>query len=131
MYGLPLVEYVTALPPGYWMARAIYKPGNTRWTQTFVELLWDRQGFKGDADEKYRKDLARWINKKGLNRLRKELYLRAVSTADRCLVVVSDAPFYLYADPRASYGYLYLAAWKENTCRNEKSNTLATNPLPV
>lgn len=132
-FGLPLKEYVTALPLGYWTARALYKPGHTRWTQTSLELYEDRQGFQGETNEKDRKDLARWINKKALNRLRKELYLQGVSTADTRLVVISDAPFYLYADPRASHGYIYLAAWKEGSeCpSSEKSSAPSTESRAV
>ena len=128
--GLPLQDYVTALPPGYWVARAIYVPGESRWYQTRVGTLHDRQGFLGDLSDVDKKGLARWINKKGLNLLRKRLYLEGVGTRDTRLVAISDPPFYLYADPRGSCGYLYLAAWKEGTCRSDEKSNKPPTSLP-
>ena len=129
--GLPLQDYVTKCPPGYWVARALYVLGKSRWYETKFGLLGDRQGFHGELDPKAQKELLRWVNKKALNRLRKELFFNGVSPGDSRLTVIRDAPFYLYADPRASHGYIYLAAWKEAACPSpeKSSEPSTTNPV--
>ena len=130
MWGLNLNGYLTKAPPGFWNARAIFE-GNRDPKHVMVDLLPDRQGTEGEISAEDFKDLTKWLRDKGLKMLREKLAARGVKQSDKCTIIVSDAPFYLYADPNGSYGYLYIAAWKETPCKNEKRDASPTNPLPV
>jgi cytoskeleton bundling-enhancing protein CbeA-like protein len=116
-----------------WGARAIYKFGwrtervrrkvpksnppryrfvEKRTTGADIDLLWDRQSMVGGTD-KEREQLKNWLNKKGLKKLKKECEKRYLSTSADETVQVRDGNFMIMANPRASYGYLYIGAWKE------------------
>lgn len=115
MFGLNPADHLMpgAAPKLWWGARAIYKP-DAKLTSLMIELLPDRQQF--NHYEKACVSLASWINRRGLGKLRKELRLNFVAPdADR-LVWVVDKDFNLIANPKASYGYLYLAAWRNEAC---------------
>ncbi len=83
----------------HWSARAIYP----------VDLLWDRMAVEGDASEDERKALGRWLDDQALP------YLRATVTeflgqGDDMEIRASGDGFTLRANPRRSFGYLYLSA---------------------
>lgn len=80
-----------------WGARAIFQDGR-------VEIVWDRQGGTGDEE------LISWLNAKGIKQLRK-LAKDLASDEDR-EVRYQDGEFVVAANPRGSYGYLYLGAWR-------------------
>lgn len=89
----------------WWGARAIYQGRS-------IDLLRDRQQMAcGSLEE--REGLASWLDRKALP----ELSARAArhdlpepSSAET--VVIQSEGFCLHASPRASFGYLYLGAWR-------------------
>lgn len=116
-----------------WGARAIYKfgsrtervrrkvpksnPPRYKFVEKYVtgadiDLLWDRQSMVGGTD-KEREQLKRWLNSKGLKKLKKECEKRYLSGDADETVQVRDGDFVIMANPRRSYGYLYIGAWKE------------------
>lgn len=126
-WGLPPEANAVAA----WGARAIYKfggrtervrrkvpksnPARYRFVEKFVmgadiDLLWDRQSMVGGT-EKERKVLQSWLNKKGLKKLKKECEAQSLTSSCDEVVWVRDGKFGLYANPRSSYGYLYIGAW--------------------
>ena len=130
MWGLDLAGYLTEAPPGFWNARAIFK-GSHDPKKVVVDLLWDRMGWEGSLPKDTREELAAWLNIKGMKMLREKLAAKNVGGADKCTIMVSDAPFYIYADPNSSYGYLYIAAWKEPSCESVTQSELSTSPPPA
>jgi hypothetical protein len=101
----------------HWSARAILDNDGG------IDLLHDRMAVEGEASDDERKALGAWLDGKALP------YLRAkFATCDdtpyqsecREITVKGDG-FTLRADPRASYGYLYLSATVDPT---------ATDPTP-
>jgi hypothetical protein len=131
MWGLDLNGYLTEAPEGFWNARAIFKGSHTL-NRVVVDLLGDRMGWEGSLPEPTRKEIADWLNTKGMKMLKEKLAEKHVGGADKCTITVSDDPFYLYADPNSSYGYLYIAAWKEAPkCHGKTPSTQSTNPPPA
>lgn len=76
-----------------------------------VDLLWDRQAAMGPEDE--RKLLERWVNKKGMKLLNKNLKGLGIEPSDDYQLVIRDSGYVLEANPRKSFGYLYICAYKE------------------
>ena len=121
-WGLnPVPEGVTAA----WGARAIYglehrrndyfNNGNRRKTPkmetvAIIELLWDRQAMVGGSDDE-RKALAAWVNKVGMDALRKTCALKYITAECDKTVEIHGGGYTIKASPRASYGYLYIAAY--------------------
>ena len=130
MWGLNLANYLTEAPPGFWNARAIFESSSDP-KQVMVDIVQDRQGVEGKMIDADRKDLTKWLVDKAFTLLREQLAARGVQESDKCTIIVNDAPFYMYADPNSSHGYLYIAAWKEEPCDNAKPNAPSTNPLLV
>lgn len=97
-WGLPPAEGARY----HWSARAIYP----------VDLLWDRMAVEGEASEDERRALGRWLDDKALP------YLRSLAAngstlplqSDNQEIRVSGDGYTLRANPRASYGYLYMSA---------------------
>lgn len=105
---------VTPLPDLYWGGRAIYHPFEG------VDVLWDRQQFNTtDGAKKDRDALWAWIVDKGLPLLRKELARQRIAARDDVLVTVTDRNHTLIANPKRSYGYLYLGAWRHEATRRK------------
>ena len=115
-------------PPGVtaaWGARAIYTANREAYkanhTKTgakrkrglvpefFVELLYDRQGAAGNAEDL--EALSAWINKVGLPKLREMCSEQYVTPDSNDAVSFSQGRFEINASPRSSYGYLYIGAW--------------------
>ena len=88
-----------------WGARVIYTP------PTGIDIVHDRQGVQGDGKEL--KSLVTWVNSKGLKGLKKLLKTDYLGSDERREVAFREGGYVLKADPKASYGYLYLGAWKE------------------
>lgn len=80
-----------------WGARAIFRGG-------LVDLVWDRQA---GGDE----DLREWLNMRGIPQMRR-LVADVGSSEDR-EVRWTEGAYTIIANPRASYGYLYLGAWRD------------------
>lgn len=87
-----------------WGARAIFRGGA-------VDIVWDRQGGSPDAD------LLAWLNARGLPQLRR-LVADVGGSEDR-EVRWTEGPYTVVANPRGSYGYLYLGAWREGAPTTE------------
>jgi cytoskeleton bundling-enhancing protein CbeA-like protein len=97
-WGLQPPEGVMAC----WGARAIFSRGT-------IDLLPDRQGVAGQQEDI--KPLVSWLNSKGLPAMRKAV--KALGADEHKEVKVRSGGFTLVANPRASYGYLYMGAWKD------------------
>ena len=106
-----------------WGARAIYTRSSFIPARGYqIDLVWDRSGPSGEATPAERKALGSWIDKRALP------VLRAMAEAfelhgpdERGETVISGGGYTLRADPRRSYGYLYLVAYPDAT---------ATGPNP-
>ena len=96
-----------------WSARAIYKSADFRGDGRgnygpIIDI--DQQGFTGE--DRSIKALEAWLNTRGLNALRARLKLDYLDVAARREVRVERGGYVIVANPNASYGYLYLGAWK-------------------
>ncbi len=129
MWGLDLAGYLTEAPLGYWSGRAIFK-SDPRPTRIVVDIPPDRQGMVGETSEEDAKDLQKWLNKKGLKALRKKLADDYITGSSEVTVHINEAPFYLYASPRASYGHLYISAWKEVVPCDSVTQSEPSTPRP-
>jgi len=94
-----------------------------------IDILWDRQGFAAFAedgtpistDARDKQDnpvtapdvlkLQKWINKKGMAKLRAACVKQYLSGDSADVVTIEEGLFTLVASPRRSYGYLYIGAW--------------------
>ncbi len=93
----------------WWGARAIYNGSRDQYQ---VDVLWDRQSMAGE-DEKDRKALSNWLDKKGLKGLKARLKAEAVYPGDNILVSYEEGGFVINANPNRSHGYLYICAYKK------------------
>jgi len=91
-----------------WGARAIFEKGQ-------IDLLWDRTSTMGD--EKEVKKLGKWLNTKGLKGIRREV--KNLQTNAEYTVIYKDDKYTIRANPRRSYGYLYLCAFPNSEKENE------------
>lgn len=106
MWGLTPHENVKF----WWGARAIFYP------PAGIDLLPDRQQMTGGTEDE-RKKLSNWINNIGLYKLKEELAHKNVGAGSDILIAVDDkkAGFIMMANPRKSYGYLYISAMPYST----------------
>ena len=86
-----------------WGARAIWNEN-----RNFIDLLWDRQGWSGDASKF--EQLADWLNDVGLKELKRRMDDARLTQSGMDVVMQSSEPFHIWASPNASYGYLYITA---------------------
>jgi hypothetical protein len=128
-FGLPVPEGVK--PVRAWGARAIL--GNERVvkrvkrkgrtvgrdydTKVTIDMVGDRSQYRGpDITAPEAKAFFKWIDKTGLPELRKAADEAGLTPdEDRPITVgkTGDGPKYtLVANPRKSYGYLYIVAWE-------------------
>ena len=117
-FGLNPAQYLVkdGAPRLWWGARAIYHP-NANLADQRIELLHDRQQITpADGPLKEVKALLSWISRRGLGKLRKELRLNDVRGDSSCLTWITDGDFNIIGDPKGSYGYIYLAAWRNEPC---------------
>jgi len=105
----------------HWGARAILRDG-------VIDLVWDRQGVEGAAADHERTALAAWLNEKAMPWMR--AYAKhgedfPSGDEDREVSVSGDG-YKLRANPRSSYGYLYMSA---EPCASA-SHATPTYPIP-
>lgn len=91
-------------PEPWWGARAIFKAPDG------IDLLWDRQSFKGSKDDG--EAMNKWLNEKGLPGLKKVLKAEGVRGSEFREVCFESDGYKIVANPRESYGYLYIGAWE-------------------
>lgn len=128
-FGLPVPEGVT--PVRAWGARAILKNdwekkpvrkkgrvvGYDQTLKVRFELLSDRSQYRGpDIDAPEAKAFFRWLDEHGIPDLAKAVDEAGLGLdEDRPVTVgkTGDGPKYtVLANPRRSYGYLYIVAWE-------------------
>lgn len=94
--------------PAYWGARAIIERDHRKLTNR-ISLVWDRQSLVFDSDADKAK-LVSTINAGALER-----FLRwagdEFSSDESRTATVEFGGIVFAADPRRSYGYLYITAW--------------------
>jgi hypothetical protein len=76
-----------------------------------IDLVWDRQGMNGGSPDDQATLLA-WLNGTGLAALRERCTVARLAPSSRDEIHVKIDGFALLASPRASYGYLYIGAWR-------------------
>jgi hypothetical protein len=102
----------SALPEGTsvaWGARAILKNGR-------IDLLWDRQSMKGCVPD--RQDFARFLNKRVLLAVHETIEAlwntgQLKPNKDEKHVLYDDDTCTVVGNTNASYGYLYMLAWRK------------------
>lgn len=99
-WGLKAPEGVSVA----WGARAIYR-------DMTIDLLPDRQSWIGED----RKPLMGWLNSKGIEGIRKVCDDEYLTPDSADTVTFREGGWLIKASPRASYGYLYMVAYKEAT----------------
>jgi hypothetical protein len=131
-WGGPAPEGVTLA----WGARAIYslkshdtkrgpsrftekgrKPGRVitkAHTECMIDILHDRQSAIGftQPDNKERATFERWLNTKAIPAIKRACVKDYITGDDDRWVTFESDGYAIKASPRASYGYLYLTAWK-------------------
>ena len=77
-----------------------------------VSLLWDRCGVYGDADEQWLTDIDTVIPS-FIERLRKLFQQGELLSDQDKLVTLQQGEWVCLANPKASYGYLYLDVYRQ------------------
>lgn len=78
-----------------------------------VDLLHDRMEMVGGSEAE-RKAFSAWLDEIGLPSIRTQLADQRVSTRDNTVVELDSCKGYqIVASPNASYGYLYILAWRK------------------
>lgn len=85
--------------------RRLKKPRTV--TDVDVDIVWDRQ----DAQGVEKKALVEWINSVGMSKIKAQLVECVVEPQHNIPVEFHDGRFHITANPKASYGYLYIGAW--------------------
>jgi len=75
-----------------------------------IDLLWDRQ--QGRGPDEGREALGAWLNSTALPWLRKECAQQGLEGSSSAVVSWDDSGYRIAASPNASYGYLYIVAYK-------------------
>jgi hypothetical protein len=75
-----------------------------------IDIPFDRQCAVGD--DKERKALRRFINKKAIKKIQKLCIERYITQDSETLITVALDGYIIEASPRASYGYLYICVSK-------------------
>jgi hypothetical protein len=107
-WGISPVSHLQAAKV-WWGARAIYdeRTGD-------IDLLWNRMGWNGlpeGAEPPPR--LVKWLDSKGLPKLRAIMKKSRVGRDENFDTLVETKDFFLVANPRKSFGYLYIGAWEK------------------
>jgi len=95
----------------WWGARAIYRGIGG----SYFELVWDRQDSSGESGENgdlY--ELEFWLDTKGFPALRKLLREECPASDEDREVRFSSEGYVIVANPRKSFGYLYIGCWRES-----------------
>jgi len=96
-------------PDTCWGARTIYGESGP---YTFG-IVRDRMGGKGPKTKL--KSLCEWLNSTGFDLLKDQLREQRVQGSDDREVRVEQDGYVLVANPRMSYGYLYIGAWRADS----------------
>jgi hypothetical protein len=113
-WGRPIPTDKLSSIESTWGARAILQ-------QRFIDIVWDRQGWNLLTIDELRTErerkakltlLTKWVNKKGLPWLRKQVEKQWIDGSDTIVLTLDDGLFHIEASPQASYGYLYIRAWR-------------------
>ena len=106
-------------PELYWGARAILNEAHyegfglkMKRIAAYIDLLQDRQSFVGQEDPK-KQEFVDWINKRALPSCRKWADDKWVMGDSREVFTFEEGEYVLKASPNASYGYMYIGAWKK------------------
>jgi hypothetical protein len=104
-------------PELYWGARAIFEVGHTEgwgrrteWVPAFIDLVHDRQTAVGHDHPKMF-EFVDWVNSKALPACRK--WAEVIDGGSREVFTFEEGEYVLKASPNASYGYMYIGAWKK------------------
>lgn len=76
-----------------------------------IDLLWDRQDMVGGTDAE-RKAFVTWLNKTAIPALRNKCLNDFVQPSEDAVITFASDGYAITAGPRASYGYMYITAWK-------------------
>ena len=77
---------------------------------TGLDLLPDRQATLGEKAQ--RDAFCAWLNERGLPELRKAIIREDIRCGENRLVIVHLDQAVMHANPNASYGYVYVCAWR-------------------
>jgi len=108
---IPSHQYVFEIPPNLdamWSARAIY----TTRPEPFIDILPDRQCMYGDHRGEEAKRLCNWLNNKGLKGLQQVCKEQHIAQDESRIVEFQSDGFIVRGTPNASYGYLYIVAYR-------------------
>lgn len=94
-------------------ARAIYD------TRGNIDLLCDRQAYEGD--QKDWKKMSRWLDKKAIKAMRKYFLKNDIPTSSEHEWRMDDGDFHIMANPRGSYGYMYIVAWMDKQTETKEA----------
>ncbi len=108
---IPSHQYLFEIPPGLvamWSARAIYtvKP------EPFIDILPDRQYMYGENKGEEAKHLCEWLNSEGIRNLHAKCKELDVCPSESRVVEFRSKGFVIKGNPNASYGYLYIVAYR-------------------
>ena len=108
---LPSFAGLFDIPPtlaALWSARAIYsvKP------EPFVDVLHDRQCMYGNNMCQEARDLCDWLNKEGIKGLQAMCKQLGLGQDESRIVSYTSKGFIIQGTPNASYGYLYIVAYR-------------------
>lgn len=98
-----------------WSTVAFTKAGQLRKKrppQYNLSLVWDRMAMTGGTETE-RKALSKWIDKVGLPGLTKEVDRLNIYPRDNETAEFRKDGYVIRGNPRASYGYIYIVAYKE------------------
>lgn len=79
-----------------------------------LDIPYDRISMVSDSDFVEHKAFTTWINKKGIPWIKDECVKRGFSGSETAVIewIDSSNGYAIKASPKASYGYLYITAWK-------------------
>ncbi len=108
---LPSFANLFDLPPtlaAMWSARAIYNVHPT----FYIDILHDRQWMYGNNPSQEAKDLCAWLNNSGIKGLQALCKSTGLTQNESRVVEYSSKGYVIQATPNASYGYLYIVAYR-------------------
>ena len=108
---LPSFANLFDIPPtlvAMWSARAIY---NLR-PSLYIDVLHDRQYMYGENQSQEAKELCDWLNTEGIKGLQSVCRQMCLGPDESRTVEYSSKGFIIQGTPNASYGYLYIVAYR-------------------
>lgn len=93
----------------HWGARAIFDNRSKD-----IDLLWDRQSWYGlPLGQKAPDDFVEWLNEVGLPGLKRLVRAQRLEQDEDLDIEFSKGDFVVVCNPKKSFGYLYLGAWRK------------------